>query len=54
MTPVSPIENQPRKVVPELCLHDVLENVAEVEMLSAGSVAEAGEEKQRVAHVEVD
>ena len=54
VTPVSPIENQLRKVVPELCLNDVLENVAEVEMSSAGSVAEAGVEKQRVAHVEVD
>ena len=50
MTPVSPI----RKVVPELCLNDVLENVAAVEMSSAGSVVEAGDEKQRVAHVEVD
>ena len=32
----------------------MLENVAEVEMSSAGSVAEAGDEKQSVAHVEVD
>ena len=54
MTPASPIENQPRKVVPELCLNDVIENVAEVDMSSEGSVAEAGDEKQRVAHGEVD
>ena len=36
MTLVSPIENQLWKVVPELCLNDVLENVAQVERSSAG------------------
>ena len=34
-TRVSPIETQLRKVVPELCVNDVPERVAEVEMSSA-------------------
>ena len=38
MTLVSPIETQLRKVVPELCVNDVLERVAEVEKSSANPV----------------
>ena len=37
-TPVSPIETQLRKVVPELCVYDVTERVAEVEMSSSTPV----------------
>ena len=33
--PVSPIETQLRKVVPELCVNDVPERVAEVDMSSS-------------------
>ena len=39
MTPASPIETQLLKVIPELCVNDLLVNVAEVEMSSAGLVA---------------
>ena len=35
---MSPIETQLRKVVPELCVNDVPERVAEVEMSSASPV----------------
>ena len=38
MTPVSPIETQLRKVIPELCVNDVPERVAEVEMSSSNPV----------------
>ena len=38
MTPVSPIESQLRKVIPELCVNDVAERVAEVEMSSSNPV----------------
>ena len=38
MTLVSLIETQLRKVVPELCVNDVPERVAEVEMSSANPV----------------
>ena len=37
-TPVSPIETQLRKVIPELCVNDVPERVAEVEISSANPV----------------
>ena len=37
-TPVSPIETQLRKVIPELCVNDVPERVAEVEMSSSNPV----------------
>ena len=37
-TPVSPIETQLRKVVPELCVNDVPERVAGVDMSSANPV----------------
>ena len=37
-TPVSPIETQLRKVFPELCVNDLPERVAEVEMSSADPV----------------
>ena len=67
-TPVSPIETQLRKVVPELCVNDVPEWVAEVEMSSANPVRsdplpdwlqphdenlDDDDEEQRVASVEV-
>ena len=66
-TPVSPIETQLRKVVPELCVNDVPERVAEVEMSSANPVRGdplpdwlqpfdenlVDDEEQRVARVEV-
>ena len=35
---VSPIETQLRKVIPELCVNDVPERVAEVEMSSSNLV----------------
>ena len=38
MTLVSPIETQLRKVIPELCVNDVPERVAEVEMSSSNPV----------------
>ena len=38
MTPVSPIETQLRKVIPELCVNDVPVRVAEVEMSSSNPV----------------
>ena len=38
MTLVSPIETQLRKVVPELCVNDVRERVAEVEVSSSNPV----------------
>ena len=37
-TPVCPIETQLRTVVPELCVNDVPESVAEVEVSSANPV----------------
>ena len=37
-TPVSPIETPLRKVFPELCVNDLPERVAEVEMSSADPV----------------
>ena len=37
-TPVSPIETQLRKVIPELCVNDVPERAAEVEMSSSNPV----------------
>ena len=37
-TPVSPIETQLRKVIPELCVNDVPERVAEVDMSSSNPV----------------
>ena len=40
-TPVSPIETQLRKVVPELCVNDVPERVAEVEMSNASPMRSA-------------
>ena len=66
-TPVSPIETQLRKVVPELCVNDVLERVTEVEMSSSNPVRGdplpdwlqpfdenlVDEEEQRVDRVEV-
>ena len=66
-TPVSPIETQLRKVVPELCVNDVPEIVAEVDMSSANPVRSdplldwlqpfdenvVDFQKQRVARVEV-
>ena len=39
-TPVSPIETQLRKVIPELCDNVVPERVAEVEMSSPNPVRE--------------
>ena len=67
MAPASPIETQLPKVVPELCVNDVLEGVAEVQMSSASSVRcdplpdwlqpfdenLVDDEEQRVARVEV-
>ena len=67
MTLVSPIETQLRKVVPELCVNDVPERVAETEMSSANHVRGdplpdwlqpfkenlVDEEDQRVDRVEV-
>ena len=66
-TLVSPIETPLRKVVPELCVNDVPERVAEVEMSSANPVRDdplldwlqpfdenlVVHEEQRVARVEV-
>ena len=37
-TLVSPIETQLRKVIPELCVNDVLEKAAEVDMSSSNPV----------------
>ena len=64
---MSPIETQLRKVIPELCVNDVLERVAEVEMSSSNPVRSdplpdwlqpfdenlVDEEEQRGDHVEV-
>ena len=64
---MSPIETQLRKVIPELCVNDVPERVAEVEMSSAKPVRcdplpdwlqpfdenFVDDEEQKVARVEV-
>ena len=50
---MSLIQTQLRTVIQELCVNDVHESAAEVEMSSADLVAEVDDEERRVAHVEV-